>query len=103
MHELAHVLESKGMTTAQHARVKQLYSAHIRRDPGDSHDTFTDKYGSENELEYFAQATNAFFGRNAMGKNHSGRAWLQQNDPEMYAFLADLFDHHRNGKGDVAP
>ncbi len=103
MHELAHVLESKGMTPAQRARVKQLYSAHIRRDPGDALDTFTDKYGSENEQEYFAQATNAFFGRNVMGENHSGREWLQKNDPEMYAFLADLFDHHHNQTGAVAP
>jgi hypothetical protein len=103
MHELAHVLESKGMTPAQHARVKQLYSAHSRRDPGDAGGTFTDKYGSENEQEYFAQSTNAFFGRNVMGKNHSGRAWLQQNDPEMYAFLVDLFDHHHNQTGAVAP
>jgi hypothetical protein len=101
MHELAHVLESKGMTRTQQGRVKQLYDAHIKRDPHDANDTFTDTYGSENEQEYFAQATNAFFGRNVMGKNHSGRAWLQHNDPQMYAFLVDLYDHHRNQEGDV--
>ncbi|CAN5375233.1 hypothetical protein BH11MYX1_BH11MYX1_02400 [soil metagenome] len=101
MHELAHVLESNGMTRAQQARVKQLYKTHIKNDPKDANDTFTDKYGSENEQEYFAQSTNAFFDRNVMGKNHSGRAWLQQTDPEMYAFLVDLYDHQRTKDGDV--
>ena len=102
MHELAHVLESKGMTREQRSRVKQLYDAHIKRDPRDANDTFTDKYGSENEQEYFAQSTNAFFDRNVMGTNHSGRPFLQQNDPEMYAFLVELYDTHRDKHGDAA-
>ncbi len=99
MHELAHVLESKGMTKQQQARVKELYAAHIKRDPDDAAGTFTDRYGSENEQEYFAQSTNAFFGRNVMGTNHSGRPWLQANDPDMYAFLVDLYDNHHDKKG----
>ncbi len=102
MHELAHVLESKGMTREQQARVKRLYAAHIARDPGDANDTFTDTYGSENEQEYFAQSTNAFFDRNVMGTNHSGRPFLQKNDPEMYAFLVELYDTHRDKHGDAA-
>jgi|GEM_PF-4688304 len=102
MHELAHVLESKGMTGEQRSRVKRLYDAHIARDPGDAKGTFTDKYGSENEQEYFAQSTNAFFDRNVMGTNHSGRPFLQQNDPEMYAFLVELYDTHRDKRGDAA-
>ncbi len=101
MHELAHVLESKGMTRAQQRRVKELYAAHQQRDPGDANDTWTDKYGSANEQEYFAQATNAFFGRNVMGANHSGRAWLQRTDPDVYAFLVDLYDKHHDREGDI--
>ena len=102
MHELAHVLEAKGMTKPQQARVKQLYAAHQQRDPGDANDTWTDKYGAANEQEYFAQSTNAFFDRNVMDKNHSGRAWLQKNDPDMYAFLVDLYDTQRGADGNAA-
>ena len=102
MHELAHVLEAKGMTKEQQAKVKALYAAHQQRDPGDLKDTWTDKYGSANEQEYFAQATNAFFDRNVMGKNHSGRAWLQKNDPDMYAFLVDLYETKRDADGKTA-
>src|SRR3569623_285183 len=102
MHELAHVLEAKGMPTPQQARVKQLYAAHQQRDPGDANDTWTDKYGAANEQEYFAQSTNAFFDRNVMDKNHSGRAWLQKNDPDMYAFLVDLYDTRRGADGNAA-
>ena len=102
MHELAHVLESHGMTKEQQARVKQLYASHLARDPGDAKGTFTDSYGSQNEREYFAQSTNAFFGRNKMGGNHDGRAWLQANDPNMYAFLVELYDKHEDKHGQAA-
>ena len=102
MHELAHVLEAKGMTKPQQARVKQLYAAHQQRDPGDAKDTWTDKYGAANEQEYFAQSTNAYFDRNVMAKNHSGRAWLQKNDPDMYAFLVDLYETQRGADGNAA-
>lgn len=103
MHELAHVLESKGMTRAEQARVKELYAAHQKKDPGDKKDTFTDFYGSENEREYFAQSTNAFFDRNVMGKNHSGKAFLYKNDPDMYAFLVQLYSKHHDKDGRVDP
>lgn len=92
MHELAHVLESHGMTPAQQARIKQLYAQHLAKDPGDKAGTFTDRYGAANEQEYFAQSTNAYFGRNVMDKNHSGKPWLAQHDPDMYAFLVELYD-----------
>ncbi|MFT3691946.1 MAG: zinc-dependent peptidase [Kofleriaceae bacterium] len=103
MHELAHVLESKGMTPAEQARVKELYAAHAKKDPGDKADTFTDSYGAENEREYFAQCTNAFFDRNVMGKNHSGKQWLYKTDPDMYAFLVQLYSKHHDQDGKVDP
>ena len=99
MHELAHVLEAKGMDDSQQSRVKALYANHLKADPGDANGTFTDWYGAENEREYFAQSTNAFFDRNVMPTDpryHSGRAFLQKNDPDMYAFLVELYDTPRD-------
>ena len=99
MHELAHGLESHGMTSAQQHRLQELYKAHAAKDPGDTHDTFTEKYGASNVHEYFAQGTNAFFGKNAR-TGHNDRTWLQQHDPDLYAFLAEMYetDFDREGK-----
>jgi len=102
MHELAHVLEEKGMTDEQQARVKELYENHKKADPDNAKDTFTDEYGAANEREYWANSTNAFFGRNQMGKNHSGRDWLQKNDPDMYAFCVEIYETSRDKKGKPA-
>ncbi len=93
MHELAHTLESKGMTDRQRDRVKRLFRQQRRHDAAD----FSDSYAASNEHEYFAQATNAFFGKNvgaspAGTANRNGRAWLQTADPDMYAFLVEMYD-----------
>jgi len=90
-HELAHGLELKGLPEAARDKIKALYAAHDKRDHGNAKDTWTDTYASSNELEYFAQSTTAFFGRNEMGKNHNGREWLEKNDPDMYQFLLALY------------
>jgi hypothetical protein len=106
MHEFAHAVNSHGMTPAQQKRLDQLYAQHIAKDPGDAKDTFTDRYASSNSQEYWAQATNAFFGKNEMPtqNNHDGRAWLQANDPDLYAFLVEMYDTDRNVNGDaIAP
>jgi hypothetical protein len=99
MHELAHALQSHGMTHEQQARIGELYKRHAASDPGDTHDTFTEKYGASNAQEYFAQGTNAFFGKNAR-TGHNDKAWLQQHDPELYAFLVEMYetDFDREGK-----
>lgn len=107
MHELAHALESHGMTDRQHDRLRELYRAHARRDPGDRNDTFTDVYAASNLEEYFAQATNAFFGKNdsrdaSARPYHNGRAWLAAHDPEMYAFLVELYERDHDERGRVA-
>ncbi len=102
MHELAHVLEAKGMTSGQRHRVKDLYNAHIKTDPANKDGTFTDDYAASNEQEYFAQCTNAFFDKNVMGTNHSGRAWLQRTDPDMYSFLVEIYDTRRDKRGEAA-
>lgn len=105
MHELAHAVESKGLTRAQKSRLENLYRQHRRADPGDARDSFTDRYAASNVHEYFAQATNAFFGKNE-GRdkdgraNHNGRAWLSEHDPNMYAFLVELYETNHDADGD---
>jgi hypothetical protein len=91
MHEFAHSVEAEGLLPAQRARIVALYNAHKARDPGDKNDTWTDSYSSDNELEYFAQCTNAFFGKNAMTSYHNGPERLKQQDPDMFAFLTELY------------
>ncbi len=113
MHELAHALESKGMTPDQKEQLEKLYKQQQkqdRKDPTTHHDAFTDDYASENKHEYFAQATNAFFGKNAGAhrpesgvgrpiKNHNGRDWLRAKDPDMYQFLVDMYETDRGADG----
>ncbi len=98
MHELAHAVQEKGMSPEQRATLTRLYQQQASADRGNSRHTFTDDYAASNEREYFAQATNAFFGRNAgwdknKRQNANGREWLRTNDPDMYAFLVDMYEH----------
>ncbi len=102
MHEFAHSVEEKGLSAEQRARIVELYNAHNKADPGDKNDTWTDSYASSNEREYFAQATNAFFGKNQMGSNHNGREWLEKTDPDMYQFLLALYTVHHDASNKVA-
>lgn len=99
-HEFAHVLQLDGMTSEQRSRVSKLFDARTTADPENRNGSWSDAYAAENEREYFAQSSNVFFGTNKMGANHNGRAWLHQNDPEMYAFLVELYerDHDRRGR-----
>ena len=102
MHEFAHSVEEKGLSAEQRARIVELYNAHNKADPGDKNDTWTDSYAASNEREYFAQATNAFFGKNQMGANHNGREWLEKTDPNMYQFLLALYTVHHDADNKVA-
>lgn len=112
MHELAHALESKGMTPAQQERLGALFkhqSKRDRADPSTHHEAFTDTYAASNQHEYFAQATNAFFGKNAGAhrdtpvghpiENHNSRDWLRLNDPDMYTFLVELYETNHDVDG----
>lgn len=103
MHEFAHAVNTHGMTPAQQKRVEQLYQQHIAKDPGDAKDTFTDHYAASDSLEYYAQCTNAFFGKNSMptNGNHNGRDWLAANDPDMYSFLVEMYETDRDEHGDA--
>jgi hypothetical protein len=108
MHEFAHAVESKGMTPAQQTRLRELFARRHTADPSDAKDTFTDTYAASNVHEYFAQATNAFFGRN-QGSDakhkayHNGRDWLRTHDPDMYAFLVEMYETKHDDAGHVAP
>jgi hypothetical protein len=92
MHEFAHALNNYGMTHSQRSRVRELFQAHQRHDRGNANGTWTDTYASSDSDEYFAQATNAFFGRNGMGTNRNGRDALRETDPNMYQFLVTLYE-----------
>lgn len=85
MHEFAHTLHDKGLTDDQKTKIDELFAARTA-----AGGPWTEAYGSSNEHEYFAQATNAYFGtNNGIGQN--GRDWLETNDPEMCAFLDALY------------
>jgi hypothetical protein len=85
MHELAHVVNSNGLSKEQRRRVDDLYEAR-KSDRG----PWTDDYASKSAREYFAQATVAFFNKNS-GIGHNSAEWLKKNDPEMYSFLKKLY------------
>lgn len=85
LHELAHTVEAKGLTSDEKRRVIALYEA--RRLAGGP---WTEAYGASNEREYFAQSTNCYFGQN-VGVGENGAAWLEANDPAMYAFLETIY------------
>ena len=95
MHELAHTLHHEGLSRRQRREVDRLYQARHSADPGNRNGTWSDTYASTGVDEYFAQATNVYFGTNAMANNHNGRDWLRANDPAMYAFLSRLYDAPR--------
>lgn len=99
-HEFAHVLHLDGMTGAQRTRVTELFAARQAAASSAPNSTWSDAYAASNEREYFAQASNVFFGTNQMGSNANGRAWLQANDPNMYTFLVELYEraHDRRGR-----
>jgi len=104
-HEFAHTLENAGMTPQQHDHVKQLYAARAARmaqQYGNWQGIFTDHYASTNEMEYFAQCTCCFFGRN-VGEGANGRNWLAAHDPAMYAFCVEMYETAHDAQGhDVA-
>lgn len=85
LHELAHAIQAKGLDAADQKTVLALYEA--RKAAGGP---WTEAYGASNDREYFAQATNCYFGANAViGQN--GPAWLRDNDRPLYDLLVRLY------------
>lgn len=83
-HELAHVIHEH-VTKAEKQAIALAFEARTA-----AGGPWTEAYGSSNVHEYFAQATNAFFDRNE-GMGHSGKAWLAQNDPAIFALLTKIY------------
>lgn len=89
MHEIAHTIHSKGMSDDERRQLNALFAAQGRVGPDGNAGEFTGPYGASNVQEYFAQATNAYFGNNTVGEN--GADWLEAKDPDLYAFLGQIY------------
>lgn len=85
IHELAHVVQDHCISDREFRSIKRLYDD--RKAAGLP---FTDTYATANHFEYFAQATNVYFGRNE-GQGINSRQWLANNDPLLYAKLCELY------------
>lgn len=85
IHEVAHAIHEFGLSEADHQQVAQSFAAHKA-----AGGRFTDDYAASNEYEYFAQATNAYLGRNG-GQGENGAAWLKQHDPRLHAVLERVY------------
>lgn len=84
VHELAHCIHDLLPRGEQNA-IQAAYDA--RQAAGGP---WTEAYGATNVHEYFAQGANCWFGRNdGMGAN--GKAWLETNDPALFAVMAKAF------------
>lgn len=83
-HELAHCIHG-WLPQAEKLLIDLAYEA--RKAAGGP---WTEEYGSSNVHEYFAQATNAFFGRND-GMGHNGKPWLRKNDPAIFELLKKIY------------
>ncbi|MHB8875185.1 MAG: hypothetical protein ACYC8T_15975 [Myxococcaceae bacterium] len=85
VHELAHVIHNTGLPACDKDAIDEAYLA--RKAAGGP---WTEAYGSSNAFEYFAQGTNAFFGKN-QGMGENGAPWVKQNDPALYRLLERVF------------
>lgn len=85
MHELAHVVQDLAINKDDARAVTAAFKDRTKADG-----PWTDTYASNNEREYFAQATVCYFGEDK-GQGANGADWLQQNDPSMYAVLQRVY------------
>ncbi len=97
LHELAHAIHDKGLPPGEQEQVLALYNA--RKAAGGP---WTEDYGASNEWEYYAQATNCYYGAND-GIGHNGPGWLKKNDPGIYALLERVYGPPPVGPDAPAP
>ena len=96
LHELAHAYHHRvlghdhaGIKTAfEHAKAGGKYDKVECRD-AQGRVTIKRAYAMNNEKEYFAESTEAFFGRNDF--QPFDRAALEKHDPEMFALLRQIW------------
>lgn len=88
LHELVHLVHTTLLTESQHRRVRELYLDAVREE------RTLDHYAASNDLEFFAQAVEAYF---APAKKHplnarsmNTRAELERKDPATFEFVHTL-------------
>ncbi|GHH83622.1 hypothetical protein GCM10018781_71210 [Kitasatospora indigofera] len=104
-HEFAHTVHQYGLPAADRAAITSSYQTKLN-DPNaawtdgprqDLHGNPVDNYGSRDELEYFAQVTNAYLGTNHGTDPHTGQqrnngpAWVRANEPALLPLLERLY------------
>lgn len=99
LHELAHAYHHRVLpggfnnpelkAAYERARMSGKYDRVERRSGGGRPNTFERAYGINDAMEYFAETTEAFFGRNDFYP--FTRDELKAHDPEMFALLGKLW------------
>ncbi|MEV6207293.1 nucleotidyl transferase AbiEii/AbiGii toxin family protein [Kitasatospora sp. NPDC051914] len=113
-HEFAHTIHQFGLSDEDKRLITEAYQSKIATDDftrmfgEDSPMNWSDgrrwstnpdfdNYGATNELEYFAQVTNAYLGTNhgadpyTWDARANGRAWVRANEPELLPLLEKLY------------
>lgn len=92
LHELAHAYHDQ-VLGFDHAKIREAYNRAKKSGKYERVLLYTGKtvrhYGMTNHKEYFAECTEAYFGRNDFYP--FVRAELQQHDPEMHALLVKIW------------
>jgi hypothetical protein len=91
VHEIAHAIHDQVLTDVDRQEVRAAYQHRLAVGG-----PFPDAYARSNVSEYFAQGTNAFFGRYP---SRAGRdaTWLYAHDRELYTALVHVFGKPRPG------
>ncbi|WP_329492830.1 hypothetical protein [Kitasatospora herbaricolor] len=104
-HEFAHTVHQYGLPAPDRATITSSYQGKLN-DPNaawtdgprqDLRGNPVDNYGSRDELEYFAQVTNAYLGTNHGTDPHTGQqrnngpAWVRANEPALLPLLERLY------------
>ncbi|MCX4751314.1 hypothetical protein OG455_38435 [Kitasatospora sp. NBC_01287] len=113
-HEFAHNLHQFGLSPADRRTITEAYQSKIDTDDmtrmfgeespiawsdgrRELHDTDLDNYGSRDELEYFAQVSNAYLGTNhgtdpyTGEPRNNGAEWVRANEPDLVPLLERLY------------
>ncbi|MCT4583737.1 MAG: hypothetical protein N4A54_02330 [Peptostreptococcaceae bacterium] len=107
-HEFAHTIHKYGLNDAQKAIITSEYKKKksnpnsIWPDGPEIDKTtgaFKENYSSMNELEYFAQAANAYLNTNTgtdpftNQNRNNGKAWVRKYEPVLVKLLDEIFSH----------
>jgi Mlc titration factor MtfA (ptsG expression regulator) len=97
LHELTHAYHDR-VLGLDHAGIKAAYEKakaggkydRVERQDSEGHTSMDRAYALTNDKEYFAECTEAFFGRNDFFPYT--REQLKQHDPEMFALLEKVWN-----------